>query len=86
MRSSTGHLFLRLLGGLCAAAGFLAWIGLLWRASSDLDGVTPQSDEGGRLMVWALVGTVLMICGAIVLHLAQDAAERDDREEPGPPR
>ncbi len=61
------------LGGLVATAGFLAWMTLAWSAFSDADAVTPQSDEGGRMMLWALTGTVLMIAGMIVLHFAQDA-------------
>lgn len=77
---------LRLLGGLCAAAGLLAWIGVAWEAISDLDGVTPQSDKGGRLMVWALTGTVLMIVGMVLLHVAADAAEREETEDGTPPR
>lgn len=69
-RSSIGRPILLLLGGLCATAGFLAWVALGWRAFSNLDGVTPQSDEGGHLMVWALTGTVVMILGMVLLHVA----------------
>lgn len=86
MRSSAGHHFLRLLGGLCATVGLLAWIGVGWRAISDLDAVTPQSDEGARLMVWALTGTGLMIVGTVILHFAQATAEREEQEERTPPR
>ena len=82
MRSSAGHHLLRLLGVLCSTAGFLAWVGLAWKAISDLDDVTPESDEGGRLMVWALSGTLLMILGMVLLHLAQDVAEREASEDP----
>lgn len=85
MRSSPWRLFLSLIGGLCAAAGLLAWIGVAWKAISDLDGVTPQSDEGEHLMVWALTGTVLMILGMVILHFVQHAAEREAQEE-RPPR
>ena len=84
-RTSAGPLVLRLLGGLCAAAGFLAWVGLAWRAIADLDGVTAQGDEGGRLMRWALTGTLLMILGTVLLHVAADATERDEQEERTPP-
>lgn len=80
MRLSPGHYFLRLLAGLFAAAGFLAWIGVAWRAFSGIDNITAQSDEGGRLMSWALAGTVLMIVGMVLLHVAADAADRDRQE------
>ena len=86
MRASAGHHLLRLLGGLCAAVGVLAWIGLAWTATSDRDAVTPQGDEGGRLMVWALTGTVLMIAGALLLHLAPDGSDDEERGDPSPPR
>ena len=72
---------LRLLGSLCAAVGFLAWIGLAWKAVSNLEDLTPQSDEGGGLMVWALTGTVLMIVGMVVLHVATDALEPEEQED-----
>ena len=85
MRALAGHHLLRLLGVLCAAAGLFAWIALAWRATSNLDSVTPQSGEGGRLMAWAVTGTVLMIVGAVILHLAVDATEREVREERTPP-
>jgi hypothetical protein len=84
MRPSSGHLWLRLLGAVLTVAGFLAWIRLGWKAISDLEEVTPQSAEGGQLMVWALSGTVLMISGMIVLHLPRDAEEREEPEEHGP--
>jgi len=86
MRRSAGHHVLRLLGVLCAVVGVLAWIGLAGKAISDLDGVTPQSDAGERLMVLALTGTVLMIVGAVLLHVAEDASEREGREGRTPPR
>lgn len=86
MGRSAGHLLLRWLGGLCATAGLLAWIGLAWRAISDLDGVTPEGEEGGRLLGWGLTGTVLMIVGMILLHLAVIASEGEDQEELGPPQ
>ena len=85
MRSTLGQHLLRLLGVLCAVAGFLAWIGLAWKAFSDIDGVTPESDEGGRLMIWAVTGTVLMILGMVLLHLAPDEAEPGAPEERTPP-
>jgi hypothetical protein len=86
MRASVGPLLLRLLGGLCAVVGVLAWVGLAWKASSNPDAVTPQSEEGGSLMVWALFGTVLMIVGALLLHVAPDGAEDGEQEGRGPPR
>ena len=72
---------LRLLGGVFTAAGFLAWIALAWRAVSDLEGVSPENEEGSRLMGWAVAGTVLMILGAILLHFAVAEDERDDQGE-----
>ncbi len=48
---------------------------MAWKAVSDMDGVTPQSGEGGRLMAWAVTGTVLMIAGTIVLHVAHGGSE-----------
>ena len=80
-----GQFILRFVGGLCAVAGFLAWIGLAWRAIADLEGVTPESDEGGRLMVWGLTGTVLMILGMVLLHVAAAGAETE-QEGPTDPR
>lgn len=85
MRSSSGQLLLRLIGGLCATAGFLAWIGVAWKAISDIEGVTPQSGLGGRLMLLAVTGTVLMIVGMVILHVAQVAAERTAQGEDSPP-
>jgi len=67
-------------------AGLVAWIGLAWSVFADPEAVTPQSDAGGRLMTRALLGTVLMISGAVLLHLAQSAAEREAEEEHDPPR
>jgi hypothetical protein len=78
MPTSAGQHLLRLVGGLCAAAGFCAWIGLAWKAFADSEGITAHGDEGGRLMVWALTGTVLMILGTVFLHLADDRGTRDD--------
>lgn len=78
MRVPTGHFFLRLLGGLCAAAGALAWAGLAWQAFSQLEEISPQSDEGGRLMRWALTGTLLMIVGMLLLHVGAEPAEDED--------
>jgi hypothetical protein len=86
MRAPAGHHVLRLLGGLCATAGFIAWVALAWKASSSRDGVTPQGDEGGRLLVWGLTGTVLMIVGAVLLHFAVDAVDRHKQDERTPPR
>ncbi len=86
MRSSTGRPFLRVAGGLCALAGVFAWISLGWTALMDPEGVTPQSDAGGRLMTRALLGTMLMIAGTVLLHLAQDAAENEAEQEHDPSR
>jgi hypothetical protein len=77
MRASAGQRLLRVLGVLCAAAGVLAWIGLAWQAVARLDEVTPEGDEGGRLLAWGLTGTVLMIVGMVVLHAAADASRRE---------
>jgi hypothetical protein len=85
MRAPVGHQLLRLLGGLCSAVGVLAWIRLAWAALSDPDGVTPQSDAGGRLMLWALTGTVLMIAGVLLLHFAPDGPEDEQRGDRSPP-
>ena len=85
MRTLASYHILRILGGLCAASGLFAWLALAWRATSNIDSVTPESGEGGRLMAWAVTGTVLMIVGAVILHLAVDAAERDGRGERTPP-
>lgn len=84
MRRSPGHYLLILVGGLCAAAGVLEWIRLFWKAVSELDTVSPEGGEGGRLLVWAVTGTVLMILGIVLLHVALDAAERREREEGAP--
>ncbi len=46
-----------------------------WSAFSDLDGMTSKSGEGGRLVVRGLTGTMLMIVGMILLHVAEDAPE-----------
>lgn len=86
MRVLARRHLLQLLGGLCAAAGFLSWIGLAWRAFSDLERVTPQNEEGGRLLTWALTGTLLMIVGMVLLHAAAEAAGREEHEKHGPPR
>lgn len=75
MRSSPRQQFLTLIGGLFTAAGFLAWAHLAWSAISNLDEVTPRSSEGGRLMFWALAGTILMVIGMVILNGAEDAAE-----------
>lgn len=86
MRARAGPILLRLLGVLCAVAGLLAWIALAWKAFSTPDIATPQGEAGGRLLAWALVGTVAMIVGMIFLHLAAQPAEReghDDRPLPG---
>jgi len=86
MRTSAGQPILRLLGSLSATVGFLAWIVLAWKAISNLDGLTPQSDEGARLMVWAVTGTVLMIVGLGLLQVAAVVAQRDEPEGGTPQR
>ena len=86
MRSSLGQHPVSLLGILCAAAGFFAWIVVGWKAFTNLDGMTSKSDEGGRLMIWGLIGTVLMIVGMVILHLSDRAPERDEHEDSSPPR
>jgi hypothetical protein len=86
MRGSVGHLLLRLLGGLCATAGVLAWIRVAWTATSNLDDLTLESGVGERLLVLGLTGTVLMIVGAVLLHVAAAAPEHGGHEEPAPPR
>lgn len=78
MGSSAGQRLLRLLGIACAIAGFGAWVGLAWQAFVSADEITPESDEGGRLMTWALTGTLLMIAGLGLLHVVADAARRAD--------
>lgn len=77
MRASAGQTLLRLLGVLCAAGGFVAWIALAWKGFSEPDLATPEGEAGGRFLAWALVGTVAMIVGGIFLHLA--ARAEDDR-------
>lgn len=71
---------LRLLAFLFAAAGLLAWIGVAWKAFVGIDGISAQSGEGGRLMSWALTGTVLMIVGMVLLHVAPGASDREGQE------
>ncbi len=68
------RLFIRVLSTI---AGLLAWVALAWKALSDSDSVTPQSEEGGFMMVLALGGTILMILGMIVLHFVEDAVENE---------
>ncbi len=79
MQLPAGHQVLRFLGGVCGTIGFLAWIALAWKAVAGLEDITPQSEEGGRLMVWALAGTLLMILGTVLLHAAGRVAEGDER-------
>ena len=67
---SGGQVVLRLLGGASALAGVFAWIRVGWKAISDLDAITAEGAEGGRLVVWGLTGTVLMIVGVVLLHVA----------------
>lgn len=86
MRVPAGSVILRILGALCAAAGFIAWICLAWKAITDLDSVTPQSEEGGSLVTWALSGTLLLIFGMIILHFIEHAGEEEEPEERTPRR
>ena len=85
MRGPAGNRLLRLLGVSCATAGFLAWMALAWTAFSDPDRATPQGDEGGRLLGWGLTGTVGMIVGMLLLHVAVQASESDGRDDDPPP-
>ena len=86
MRSSPGQHVLLFLGILCAAVGLLAWGVVGWKAFSDLDGMSSKSGEGGRLVVWGLTGTVLMIVGMLIMHVAEDASEEAEQEDSAPPR
>lgn len=81
MRPSTGQHLLRLSGGVCGVVGFLAWIAVAWKAFSGLDGVTAENEEGARLLGWALAGTLLMILGTVLMHVAADEAEQALEEE-----
>lgn len=86
MRGSVGNLLLKVLGALCAAGGLVTWVALAWTAFTQPDVATPRGSEGGRLLGWALVGTIVMIVGMILLHVAAQAAERgghDDGAAPG---
>jgi len=78
MNRSTGRTFVLLLGGLCAVAGIAAWIVLGWKALAEIDGIEAHSAAGGRLIVWGLTGTLLMIAGSVILHIAQP---REDQEQ-----
>ena len=82
MRMPAAHHVLRLLGALFALAGLLAWGGLAWKAVAAIDDVNPQGEEGARLLTWGLTGTLLMIVGMVLFHLAADAAEKDEEEPP----
>jgi len=84
MQTSAGHHLVRLLGIGCAAVGILAWARVAWRAVASIDSISSQSDEGGRLLVWGLTGTLLMIAGAVLLHVAASADEREEQEEQMP--
>ena len=86
MRAFSKHGLLQLLGALCATAGVLAWIDLAWRAFAEVDRVSPQGEEGGRLLVRGLTGTLLMIAGTVLLHVAANAAEEGEPRERTPPR
>ena len=60
-----------LLGGLLGAAGVASWIVLSWKAIEGFDEISAHSNEGGDLLVWALIGTLLMIVGSVILYVAQ---------------
>ena len=83
-RASTQWL-LRIAGVLCIAAGTWAWGSVAWAALAEIDDLTPQSEAGGRMVGRAITGTVVMIAGMILLHFGQDAAERNQRDEPSSP-
>jgi len=83
MRAPDSLLVLRVLCGLCAGAGFIAWIGVAWKIVTDLDSVTPQSEEGGSTLTWALSSTLLLIFGMIIFHLVAHTAEEEESEESG---
>lgn len=72
MHPSARRRLLVALGILCAAFGVVAWFGLAWQALDDLDSISPHTGEGGKLMVWGLVGTVSMILGMILLQAAHE--------------
>lgn len=80
MRLSSTSTWLRVLGLLLGALGIGAWIQLARLVPADLGELSAQGEEGGRLVAWALVGTVLMIGGMILLHFGQAASEREERE------
>ena len=81
MRTSFGNLVLRVAAWLMASLGLLAWIRVGWKASSSVDEVTPQGQEGSELMAWALTGTMLMIFGMVLLHFAADGSEQGESEQ-----
>ena len=81
MRLPAAHHALRLLGVFVATLGLFAWIVLAWKAVANLDEVSPRSEEGGRLMAWALSGTGLMIAGLVLLHFAESASEEEGHVE-----
>ena len=82
MDSSRGHRSFRLLGVLCMVGGLCSWGALGWGALKELDRVTPESDVGGRLLAWGLVGTVLMIAGLAFLQIAARAEESAEAPRP----
>ena len=57
------------------------WLVQAWVAVTDLDSVTPESDLGRSMMGWAVLGTLIMIAGMILLHFAADSAEEGPRSQ-----
>lgn len=83
MKPPTGPLLLRVVAGLLVLAGLLVWGGLAWTAVTQLDELSSKGEQGRDLMARALLGTVLMILGMIVLHFAADATERIEQRDRG---
>ena len=82
MRSPIKNRLVSVLGALLSIVGFLLWVRLGWEAVSGIEDASPQSTEGGRLMAWALGGTLLMVAGMIVLHVAVADPEQEAEEPP----
>lgn len=81
MKLMNRPLLLLLLAGLCVASGVAIWVAQAWVAVTDLDQVTPESDLGRSMMGWAVLGTLIMIAGMILLHFAADSAEEATPEQ-----
>ncbi len=48
---------------------------MAWKGAASIDEIEAHSDEGSSLLVWALVGTLLMIVGGMIMHIAQAESE-----------